>query len=157
MKEGLNKDKQKGSKGNEGSDGEMYKIYQEQNMLRQQLKEMMQQKGIKEGAGNAKQVEKTMEDLENDILQNGLTKKALDKMQSLEYQMRKLESALKQQGEDNKRKSNTNMNMFQQKRIREIQLKKQFYNQIEILNRQSLPLQQIFKTKVQEYFSKQID
>lgn len=157
MKEGLNKGKQKGSKGNEGSDGEMYKIYQEQNMLRQQLKEMMQKRGIKEGAGNAKQVEKTMEDLENDILQNGLTKKALDKMQSLEYQLLKLESALKQQGEDNKRKSNTNMNMFQQKRIREIQLKKQFYNQIEILNRQSLPLQQIFKTKVQEYFSKQID
>ena len=40
--------------------------------------------------------------------------------------------------------------------LKELQFKKQFYNQMEILNRQSLPLQQDFEKKVQKYFSKKI-
>ena len=42
------------------------------------------------------------------------------------------------------------------KQLKELQFKKQFCNQMEILNRQSLPLQQDFEKKVQKYFSKKI-
>ena len=75
-------------------------------------------------------------------------------MQQLEYELLKLDKAAFEQGKDKKRRSNTNSDSYRKKKIKELQFKKQFYNQIEILNRQSLPLQENFEKKVQEYFSK---
>ena len=77
-------------------------------------------------------------------------------MQQLEYELLKLDKAAFEQGEDKNRISNTNSNTYKKQQLKELQLKKQFYNQMEILNRQSLPLQQDFEKKVQKYFSKKI-
>ena len=95
-----------------------------------------------------------MEQLENDILEKGFTQGTLQRMQQLEYELLKLDKAAFEQGKDKKRKSNTNNTSYQKKKLKELQFKKQFYNQIEILNRQSLPLRENFEKKVQEYFSK---
>jgi hypothetical protein len=94
-----------------------------------------------------------MEDLENEILKNGFNAGTLQKMQNLNYELLKLERAALEQGKDKKRNSTANRKEFETKNIKEIQFKKQFYNQTEILNRQSLPLQQNYKNKVRDYFS----
>ena len=142
---------QKGGEGSEGLDGELYQIYKEQSLLRQEL-----QNAIKQGKGNSgatKRVLKSMEQLENEILEKGFTQGIIQRMRNLNYQLLKLDKATFKQGEDKKRKSNTNITTYEQQKIQELQLKKLFYNQTEILNRQSLPLQQNYKKKVQEYFS----
>ncbi|MGY8909503.1 MAG: hypothetical protein ACKVIG_06540, partial [Flavobacteriales bacterium] len=103
--------------------------------------------------GNAKKALKTMEDLENEILEKGFNAGTLQKMQNLNYELLKLEKAALEQGKDEKRKANTNQIENLRNKAKALEFKKQFYNQIEILNRQSLPLQQNYKKKVREYFS----
>ena len=141
-----------GNGDNEKLNGELFKIYQQQSALRQQLQDAIKEGG--RGNGDAKKVLKTMEQLENDILEKGFTQGTLQRMQQLEYELLKLDKAAFEQGKDKKRKSNTNNTSYQKKKLKELQFKKQFYNQIEILNRQSLPLRENFEKKVQEYFSK---
>lgn len=150
-KEGKEGKQQNGGQGNEGLEGELYQIYKEQSQLRQEL-----QNAIKEGKGNtgaAKRVLKSMEQLENEILEKGFTQSVINRMRNLNYQLLKLDKATFKQGQENKRKSTTNFKSKDKKNINQLELKKLFYNQTEILNRQSLPLQQNFKKKVQEYFS----
>ena len=138
--------------GEEELNGDLFRIYQQQQALRQELEDAIKKGG--EGAGDAKKALKTMEQLENEILEKGFSQGTLQRMQQLEYQLLKLDKAAFEQGKDKKRKSNTNTASYQKKKAKTLQFKKRFYNQIEILNRQSLPLQQIFEKKVQEYFSK---
>lgn len=155
------RDKEGGKQGNgeDGNnndlDGELLEIFKQQSQLRQEL-----QNAIKDGEGDnpgangqAKKALKTMEQLENEILEKGFNRATLQKMQNLNYELLKLDKAQLEQGKDKKRKSNTNKKQYQRNKAKALQFKKQFYNQIEILNRQSLPLQQNYKKKVRAYFS----
>jgi hypothetical protein len=150
---------QKGGEGDEGSsddlDGELYKIYKEQTMLRQQLQEVINESdnGKPGGSSASKKALKTMEQLENELLDKGFNAATLQKMQTLNYELLKLESAALEQGKENKRTSTTNLLETKKRKAKELTYKKLFYNQTEILNRQSLPLQQNYKKKVREYFS----
>jgi hypothetical protein len=78
-------------------------------------------------------------------------------MMNLQHQLLKLENATFQQGEDNKRKSKTNQQQFNNLTNTQLRNAKQYFNTTEILNRQALPLQQVYKKKVQEYFKKTND
>ncbi|TCI92122.1 DUF4175 family protein [Tenacibaculum sp. M341] len=142
-----------GEQKNEDLNGELYKIYKEQSELRQQLEDAINKNG-KEGNGQAKKALKEMEQLENEILEKGFTQGTLQRMQRLNYELLKLDKATFQQGRDKKRKSTSNLIQYNKNRAEEIKFKKQFYNQTEILNRQSLPLKQQYKKKVQEYFKR---
>ena len=153
-KEGTQGDQGDNKLGEEQLNGELFKIYQQQNILRGQLKDALKEGG--ENSETVKKVLKTMEQLENDILQKGFYQGTIERMQQLEYELLKLDKAAFEQGEDKNRISNTNSNTYKKQQLKELQLKKQFYNQMEILNRQSLPLQQDFEKKVQKYFSKKI-
>jgi hypothetical protein len=95
-----------GNGDNEKLNGELFKIYQQQSALRQQLQDAIKEGGG--GNGDAKKVLKTMEQLENDILEKGFTQGTLQRMQQLEYELLKLDKAAFEQGKDKKRKSNTN-------------------------------------------------
>ncbi|WOC41185.1 DUF4175 family protein [Polaribacter sp. HL-MS24] len=141
--------------GNENSDGELYEIFKQQTLLRKQLQDAIQENTGANSSGNAatKKVLKTMEQLENEILEKGFAPETLQKMQHLQYELLKLENAVLEQGRDHKRKSETNLLRRTPNQIKELEFKKLFYNQTEILNRQSLPLQQNFKVKVRKYFS----
>lgn len=75
----------------------------------------------------------------------------------LQHQLLKLENATFQQGEDNKRKSRTNTEQFNNTALDRLEKAKQYFNTTEILNRQALPLQQVYKNKVKEYFNKTND
>lgn len=148
------KGKQKGQgKGNrnDGLDGELYQIYQKQSQLRQELQNAL--KNVKRNGNPAtRKILKSMEQLENEILEKGFNPSTIQKMQQLKYNLLKLDKAAFEQDKDTKRKSTTNQQQYNQKNIN-LLLKKLFYNQTEILNRQSLPLQKNYKKKVQEYFS----
>ncbi len=145
----------KGSGDNEDLDGELYGIYKQQSKLRQQLEDAIREMGTTDpkGSGEAKRALKTMEQLENDILLLGFNKTTIQKMQQLNYELLKLEKAALEQGKENKRKSNTNTLEGQRNKKQALDFKTRFYNQIEILNRQTLPLQQNYKLKVRKYFS----
>ncbi|MCD8433863.1 hypothetical protein LNJ03_00920 [Tenacibaculum dicentrarchi] len=153
-KEGGNK---KGNGESEKLNGELYQIYKEQAQLRQQLEKALEQnknqKLNKKENINAKKVVKKMEQLENDILEKGFTQQSINRMQQLKYQLLKLKKATFEQNKDKQRKSNTNLKEFKSKNNKALKFKKLFYNQTEILNRQSLPLQPDYKKKVQQYFS----
>ncbi|WP_339881128.1 DUF4175 family protein [Polaribacter vadi] len=144
-----------GEGSNDDLDGELYEIFKEQSQLRQELQNAIKESenGNPNGNGNAKKALKTMEDLENEILEKGFNAGTLQKMQNLNYELLKLEKAALEQGKDKKRKANTNQIENLRNKAKALEFKKQFYNQIEILNRQSLPLQQNYKKKVREYFS----
>ena len=156
-----NKNKLKGygfgkneSEQNDDLDGELYEIYKQQSQLRQQLQSAIRVsgKGDKDNTRPFKRVLKLMEQLENEILENGFSTRTMQKMQQLSYDLLKLDKATLEQGEENKRKAIVNRNTTNKNNKKGLNFKKQFYNQIEILNRQSLPLQQNYKLKVRDYF-----
>ena len=154
---------EKGKKGSSGSkptsefneggqSGDIFEIFKQQSYLRETLTKIMANEGDSNGA--FKKAIKSMEQLENEIINNGFTQSTLKRMQQLEYQLLKLNTALIQQGKENKKIATPNTSRYKNNNLKQLQFKKQFYNQIEILNRQSLPLQQDFEKKVQKYFSK---
>ena len=158
-KEGENgkKNGQGNSNSNNELDGELYEIYKQQSLLRQELQNQINQNdnGKPGNFSAAKKALKTMEQLENEILEKGFNLSTINKMKNLNYELLKLDKASLEQGKDKKRKSNTNSILNKKNNLKTLQFKKQFYNQTEILNRQSLPLRQNFKKKVREYFSKE--
>lgn len=152
--EGEGKQQGDGEQQSEELNGELFEIYQRQQELRQQLQDKLGKEG-KSGNGDA--LIKKMEEVELDLLNKGFTNKTLQKMMELQHQLLKLENATFQQGEDQKRKSETNTNQFNNTSNNKIPQAKQYFNTTEILNRQALPLQQVYKKKVQEYFKKKDD
>ena len=172
QKEGEGKGGKKGKNGGDGSDGEgekndgygeggseeqngeLFKIYQKQQLLRQALEDRMVKEGKIESAG---ELIKQMEDIELDLLNSGFTNQTLQKMMDLQHQLLKLENATFMQGQDSKRKSETNNEEYNQNNKSQIPTAKQYFNTTEILNRQALPLQDHYKKKIQEYFKKDND
>ena len=160
MKKGDNPGDKPGEKPGEGKgngdeeekmNGELYEMYKQQAEMRQFLEEMLGKEGKNSGNGSGDVVKK-MEVLEKEMLEKGFTNSVVQKMQEISYELLKLDKAVKEQGEDKKRKSNTNIQDFEKRSIDKLKLQNQYFNYNEILNRQSLPLRTIYKKKVQEYF-----
>ncbi|WP_276168627.1 DUF4175 family protein [Zobellia alginiliquefaciens] len=131
---------------------EIYEIYKEQQMLRQQLEQQLEDMM---NAGDKKLAEKLikqMEDFENDLLENGFTQRSMSKINNIQYEMLKLENAALKQGKKPERESNTNTNQFDNPITTKPSLLENYRNEVEILNRQSLPLRQNFQNMVKEYF-----
>ena len=164
-KEGEN-GKQGNNKGNDGKEignkegtredlnGLLYQIYQQQQELRSALQDQLAKEG-KNGTSNS--LVRRMEEIELDLLNKGFTNQTLQKMMDLKHQLLKLEKASFQQGEGNKRESKTNEVEYNSNSNSQIPTAKQYFNTTEILNRQTLPLRQIYKMKVQEYFKQSND
>ena len=135
--------------GSEGDNGELFEIFKKQQELRNALQDLIDKNGV---GDNGQQLLDSMEKIEQNLINQGLTEKSLQAMQNLKHQLLKLEKAVQQQGEDTKRISNTSKAERSQPPIPSAETIKQYFNTTEILNRQSLPLRQEFKQKVQEYF-----
>ena len=157
-KEGSKPGESKPGKGESGdgksADGEqnakeLMEIYKEQNRLRQQLQDALQKEGLTPGE---KKLLDQIKDVEKQILNKGFKNEVLQKMLNIKHELLKLENALQQQGEDEKRKSDTNLKNYNNAVLEENKDLKEFLNSIEILNRQTLPLRPVFNNKVQTYF-----
>lgn len=138
-----------GENGQEGNAGKILDILKEQKQLREALENELKKQGLRGIGQNALN---QMKDIEKQLINKGFKNETLNKMMNLKHELLKLEKAIQQQGEDNKRKSNTNKDFFNGTTSPLPSQLKDYLNSIEILNRQSLPLQPNYNQKVQEYF-----
>ena len=132
----------------EGS-AKLFEIFKEQQQLRQQLEDKLKAAGLeKRNAGLLSEMER----IEKELLEKGFNKETLSKMNQIQHRLLQLEDAVREQEEEERRTSKTNLENF--KNItKDLNLKaKEYFNSTEILNRQSLPLRQIYKAKVKRYF-----
>ncbi|SFB69818.1 hypothetical protein SAMN04487891_101505 [Flagellimonas taeanensis] len=145
-----------GSRGN-GTDemgmSEVYEIYKEQQYLREKLEEQLQDMIRKEDQDLAKKLLLQMEDFENDLLENGITDRNRTKANNIQHQLMKLENASMEQGMKEQRESTGNKIDYTNPITTKPELLKDYQNDIEILNRQALPLRQNFEKKVKVYFN----
>ena len=139
-----------GNKNSEQMSGEQFKMYQEQNKLRNQLNDLL--KNGSQSGSNAKKVSEQMERLEKLLLEKGITRETLQRMQKIEHELLKMEQAAFNQNKDKKRKADTNTKTQVGKTAKPIKVKKLYFNEDEILLRQDLKLQPLYKNKIKEYF-----
>lgn len=133
---------------------EIYEIYKQQQQLRQQLERQLEDMIRARDKQLAQRLIQQMEDFERDLLENGFTERALNKVNRIQYELLKLENAALKQGKKPERESNTSKNQFQNPVTTRPEQLENYRNEIEILSRQALPLQQIFQDKVKNYFRK---
>lgn len=137
---------------NEMKLSEIYEIYKEQQQIRQQLEKQLEDLINNSDKNLAKKLIRQMEDFENDLLENGITQRTRNKVNTIQHQLLKLKNAALKQGKQKERKSNTNENKFSNPIITRPEALKEHRNDIEILNRQALPLRQNYDKKVKVYF-----
>lgn len=142
--------------GNQGiSEAEMkeiYEIYKEQEIIKEALEKQLNDLIENSDRQLAQKLLQQMEDFQDNLLENGITRSTLEKANLIQYQLLKLEGATIKQGKKNERESNANRNKF----LNPITTKPNSFNDFkieeEILNRQVLPLRQNFQLKIKEYF-----
>ena len=93
-----------------------------------------------------------MKQIEKQLLNKGFNNEVLQRMLNLKYEMLKLDKAVQQQGEEQKRQGETNKKEFNNTTNALPSKLQEYLNSVEILNRQTLPLRSNFNQKVQEYF-----
>lgn len=130
--------------------GLLFEIYKQQQMLRMQLEDRMRQEGL---PADARNLMRQMEHVEQELLERGFNQATLRKMNEIKHQLMKLEQAAFQQGEDERRQGRTNREEYQNTLNKQLENARNYFNNIEILNRQQLPFRQVYKQKVQEYFN----
>ncbi|WP_373518534.1 DUF4175 family protein [Pricia sp.] len=153
-----------GENGNQGGQGqgdgqpseaelqEIYEIYKEQQMIRQKLEQQLQDMINASDQKLGQKLLKQMEDFENDLMENGVTQRSIFKINNIQYELLKLENAALKQGQKSERESNTNTKDFKNPIITKPPALENYRNEIEILDRQALPLRPDFQNKVKDYF-----
>jgi len=149
---------QSGTSGNDGENGqdgegnakEIMQIYKEQRQLRESLQNELNKNGM---GGNGKTALDAMKEIEKQLLNEGFKNKTLEKINQLNYELLKLDKAIQQQGQEEKREAETNTNQFDGNKSNLSPAIKEYLNSIEILNRQSLPLRSNFNQRVKQYFN----
>jgi hypothetical protein len=162
MKQGIKENGQDGKsgksqkEGQSGEDGEgnaeaIMQIYKEQRKLREALENELEKQGL--GSKGQAALDQ-MKQLEKQLLNKGFKNETIQKASNIQQELLKLKTALQQQGEENKRESQTNKKQFSNQANTLPKPLLEYLNSIEILNRQSLPLRSNFNEKVQNYFNK---
>ncbi len=138
--------------GDEMELSKIYEIYKEQQYIRSQLEKQLQDMILEEERSLAKKLIRQMEDFENDLLENGITERTKSKVNRIQHELLKLKNAALKQGKKKERESNTNQDVFTNPITTRPDLLKDYQDNIEILNRQALPLRQNYQRKVKVYF-----
>jgi hypothetical protein len=146
---GSNSDSQ-GENG-ENNAKEIMEIYKQQKELRDQLQDELNKNGI---GSQGKNVLDQMKEIEKQIINKGFNNESLQRMLNLKYELLKLDKAIQQQGEEKKRQAETNTKQYNNNANALPKRLQDYLNNVEILNRQTLPLRPNFNQKVQEYFKK---
>jgi len=131
---------------------EIYEIYKEQQYLREQLEKQLSDMIEEEDRNLTKKLLRQMEDFQNDLLENGIIQRTQNKVNNIQHQLLKLENASFKQGKQKERESNTGVKNHTNSIITKPEALKKHKRDIEILNRQALPLRQNYREKVKSYF-----
>ena len=150
MKEGMDAQKGPGKKGKEAMSGEQFQMYQEQKMLKDQMQKLLDREG--QGGQNGKSVLSQMEALEKILLEKGITRESLQRMQQLEHELLEMENATLERNKDSKRKAETNKQEQQVRDIDALNELKRSGREDELLKRKRLELSPDYKNRVKEYF-----
>ncbi len=140
-----------GGEDGEGNAGEIMQIYKEQKQLREALQNELNKKGL---GGNGQSTLDQMKEIEKQLLNKGFKNDVLQRILNVKQELLKLDKAIQQQGEEQKRQSETSKKQFNNQTNALPANLKEYLNSVEILNRQTLPLRANFDQKVQEYFKK---
>ena len=161
-----NSEKQGSNKGkSQSSDGESYfdseesgqsimNLYQKQQKLRNALELLLKERGFVPGANN---VLEQMKKIEQSLINQGVTGENISLIKDLKYELLKLEVALNERGQDERRESKTNNELFTPTSSEVIESLRQKFNSRELLKRQTLPLQDEYLKRVLDYFKKKYD
>ena len=149
-----------GQNGNSSSGGEMseqnlseiYEIFKEQQTIREALEKQLDDFISNPDNELAKKLIRQMESFENDLLENGITQRTQNRMNTIRHQLMKLENAAMEQGKKEERQSETNGNIFSAPIGSGNAQNPIDQPSIEILSRQALPLHGKLSKKVQGYF-----
>ncbi|MCM4165920.1 MULTISPECIES: hypothetical protein [unclassified Arenibacter] len=153
-----------GGNGSEGGSGgnqlgpseeelnEIYQIYKEQQWLRERLEDQLNNLINNDDRKLGEKLAQQMEDFQNDLLRNGVTQQTINKMNNINREMLKLDNAALKQGKTKERESNSVMDSFKNPILTRPSILDNYRNDVEILNRQALPLHQNFQIKVKDYF-----
>ncbi len=150
MKKGLEPGKSEKGKSKEQMTGEQFEMYKEQSLFKKQMEQYL--KNNSESNQEKQSLLHKMDELEKILLEKGINKESLVKMQQLEYELLKLEKATFDQNKDNKRKSNYNKDIFKNRNIESIDVNILFLHEDEILIRKSFDFKPMYKEKTKEYF-----
>lgn len=131
---------------------EIYQIYKEQELLKNKLEQQLSNMINMEDRSLGQKLIRQMNDFQNSLLENGVTRSTIDKATIIQYELIKLEGAAMKQGEKKERESNTNSNSFTNPVLTQPAIFDNYKNQNEILNRQALPLRQNYQNRIKEYF-----
>ena len=158
-----NSEKQGSNKGkSQSSDGESYfdseesgqsimSLYQKQQKLRNALELLLKERGFVPGANN---VLEQMKKIEQSLINQGVTGENISLIKDLKYELLKLEVALNERGQDERRESKTNNEFFTPTSSEVIESLRQKFNSRELLKRQTLPLQDEYLKRVLDYFKR---
>ena len=161
-----NSEKQGSSKGkSESSGGEIYfdseesgqsimNLYQKQQKLRNALELLLKERGFVPGANN---ILEQMKKIEQSLINQGVTDENISLIKDLKYELLKLEAALNEKGQDERRESKTNNELFTPTLSEAIESLRQKFNSRELLKRQTLPLQDEYLKRVIDYFKRKYD
>ena len=162
-KEGQEGNKGSGSDGENKGDGldmneeqlqELYEIYKEQQLIREKLEEQLATFIEDSDKQLAKRLAQQMEEFERDLLENGITQRTMDKANRIQQQLLKLENAAMEQGEKEERESKEVQKNYGKPLINSRKETTTEEGQLELLQRQALPLQEFYKDKAKKYFKK---
>lgn len=139
--------------GEEGMSNEVFEIYKEQQSLRESLEGLLKKEGINGNGGNA--AVDRMKALEKQLLNKGVTHSTIQQVNDIKQDLLKLDNAIRKEGESKQRKATTNQEDFTNTNTKELPDSiKQYLDNIEVLNRHILPLQDNINIKVKQYFDK---
>lgn len=152
-------DGNQGSKGaqlgmNESELQELYEIYKMQEDIKNELEMQLEDMINNEDRKLAERILRQMQAFQEDLLENGVNRRTKDRLNAINYQLLKLKDASLKQGKKAERESQTNRREY----VNMLQTNQEEFKsndrQIEILDRQALPLRQNFKKRVQRYFNR---
>lgn len=157
--QGSNKGKSQSSDGESYFDSEesgqsIMSLYQKQQKLRNALELLLKERGFVPGANN---VLEQMKKIEQSLINQGVTGENISLIKNLKYELLKLEVALNERGQDERRESKTNNELFTPTSSEVIESLRQKFNSRELLKRQTLPLQDEYLKRVLDYFKRKYD
>ena len=129
-------------------------LYKKQQRLRKALELLLKEKGFVPAAEN---ILTNMEKIEQSLINQGVTDENINLIKDLKYELLKLEVALNEKGQDERRESKTNNELFTAPSTNAIESLRQKFNSRELLNRQTLPLQEEYMKRVLDYFKRNYD
>ena len=155
--EGTPKESILGEGEDEYKNGKLFEIYKQQQILRNALESKMKEMGLDKGDPRNSSVLRKMREAEQSLINKGFNDETLSRMIKLKHQLLKLETGTFTQNKDNKRKSTSNTKTYDGSTDLLNSYYKEYFNSIEILNRQALPLRNQYKEKVLDYFNNSND